>query len=432
MTEVPLQGEFLRDELAIDREFSQVRNWWVRYPKIVGNPLSIYLFIRSHSVGYRLTQASVRDKLGLGKDAFLKARRTLEEAGFLEVVQFVYPAGSRDAEGRAIGGHRLTQFRLMDPAMPAELAAAPAASEPKAGNPPRVPAGVEKAMEGNPPRVAAQLDFEALEDFPPRVVPHQRAAEATAGNPPRVSAACGQAKEGNPTSGFPPLKEDQDKENQDQSSSVNDVTPEAVAASPDDDDSDLGSWLVDPVAGLSQLVGLCVDARGVLERIARQHQSVPVFDLLAATLEVLTRARLSGTPIKHRDGYIASAIAADLAGFVRQFPLARPAAREAAPEWMARTGFGTTANVATRACEERGHRFVVGPGHDRSCDRCGARELELLAERDAARDAAQQQCEADGHDWAQPTPHRVGPIAAGTILCRRCDVAASTSQKAVS
>lgn len=156
MTEVPLQGEFLRDELAIDREFSQVRNWWVRYPKIVGNPLSIYLFIRSHSVGYRLTQASVRDKLGLGKDAFLKARRTLEEAGFLEVVQFVYPAGSRDAEGRAIGGHRLTQFRLMDPAMPAELAAAPAASEPKAGNPPRVPAGVEKAMEGNPPRVAAQ------------------------------------------------------------------------------------------------------------------------------------------------------------------------------------------------------------------------------------------------------------------------------------
>ncbi|WP_371030153.1 hypothetical protein [Pseudoclavibacter sp. JSM 162008] len=141
----PLQGEFLREELAIDREFSQVRNWWVRYPKIVGNPLSIYLFIRSHSVGYRLTQESVRESLELGRHAFLKARRTLEEHGFLEVVQFVYPAGSRDAEGRAIGGHRLVQFRLLDPLMPTMFGAGAGEQKPKAEIPPRVAAACGQA-----------------------------------------------------------------------------------------------------------------------------------------------------------------------------------------------------------------------------------------------------------------------------------------------
>ncbi|MBS3177201.1 MULTISPECIES: hypothetical protein [unclassified Pseudoclavibacter] len=431
MTEEPLQGEFLRDELAIDREFSQVRNWWVRYPKIVGNPLSIYLFIRSHRAGYRLTQTSVREQLGLGKDAFLKARRCLEEQGFLEVLDYVYPAGSRDGQGRSIGGHRLKQFRLLDPPKPVEMSAQTTSREATEENPPRVRAACGQTKEDFPPRVAATSSRGAMEDFPPRLVPHQGAAEAMEENPPRVAAACGQPKEGNPTSGFPPLKEDQDKENQDHSSSVENVTPEAVAASPDDDDSDLSSWFVDLVAGRAQLVGVRVDARAVLERIARQHPSIPSFDLVAATVEILKRARLSGTPIKHRDGYVASALSADLATFVRNFPVtAAPAAALAARPTQ--SGFGTTAHAATRACEERGHRFVIGPAHDRSCDRCGARELDLQAERDAAHAAAQQQCAASGHDWAQPTPHRVGTIAAGTILCRRCDVAASSNRQAVS
>ena len=431
MTEEPLQGEFLRDELAIDREFSMVRNWWVRYPKIVGNPLSIYLYIRSHKAGYRLTQASVREKLGLGKDAFLKARRTLEEHGFLELVQFVYPAGSRDGEGRPNGGHRLVQFRLLDPTTPPEMRALADAPEAKAENPPRVSVACGQAKEENPPRLSTRASMEAKAENPPWLVPHQDGAEAMEENPPRVSEACGQAKAGNPTLGFPPLKENQDKENQDQSSSVNDVTPGAVAASPDDDDSDLSSWFVDLGAGLSQLAGVRVDARAVLERIARQHANIPRFDLAAASVEVLKRARISGTPIKHRDGYVASALSADLATFVRNFPIT--ATPTSAPVVRpVQSGFGTTANVALRTCEERGHRFVVGAAHDRSCDRCGARELELQAERDAAREAAQQQCESSGHDWAQPTPHRVGTIAAGTVLCRRCDVAASSTRQAVS
>ncbi|PPF38552.1 hypothetical protein C5E05_06000 [Pseudoclavibacter sp. AY1H1] len=169
----------------------------------------------------------------------------------------------------------------------------------------------------------------------------------------------------------------------------------------------------------------------MLERIARQHSSVPRFDLVAATVEVLKRARLSGTPIKHRDGYVASALSADLATFVRNFPLT--AAPVSAP--MARpaqTGFGTTANAALRTCEERGHRFVVGAADDRGCDRCGIREAQLHEARAAAQAEAAEVCESSGHDWALPTPYRVGTIAAGTILCRRCDVAASANRQAVS
>lgn len=184
-------------------------------------------------------------------------------------------------------------------------------------------------------------------------------------------------------------------------------------------------------AGLSQLAGVRVDARVVLERIARQHASVPRFDLAAAIVEVLSRARSSGTPIKHRDGYVASALSADLATFVRNFPItATPtAARVARP---ATPGFGTTANVALRSCEERGHRFVVGAAHDRSCDRCGIRELELQEARAAALAEASRICEVSGHEWAQATPMRVGPIPAGTVLCRRCDMAKVADRQAVS
>lgn len=184
-------------------------------------------------------------------------------------------------------------------------------------------------------------------------------------------------------------------------------------------------------AGLSQLAGVRVDARAVLERIARQHVSVPSFDLAAAIVEVLSRARGSGTPIKHRDGYVASALSADLAMFVRNFPItATPTAAPMARP--AQTGFGTTANAAVRTCEERGHRFVVGAAHDRSCDRCGIRELQLQEARAAARAEASRVCEVSGHEWAQATPMRVGPIPAGTVLCRRCDVARAADRQAVS
>ncbi|PPF74941.1 hypothetical protein C5B99_12400 [Pseudoclavibacter sp. Z016] len=169
----------------------------------------------------------------------------------------------------------------------------------------------------------------------------------------------------------------------------------------------------------------------MLERIARQHPSVPGFDLAAATVEVLKRARISGTPIKHRDGYVASALSADLATFVRNFPVTAAPVAVLGPRPV-QTGFGTTANAAVRTCEERGHRFVVGAAHDRSCDRCGVREVHLQEARTAAQAEAAEICEASGHDWALPTPYRVGTIAAGTILCRRCDVAASANRQAVS
>ena len=50
-----LDSDFIREETSIDSNFSIVRNEWIRDARIAGNPLSVYLFIRSHSQGFRVT-----------------------------------------------------------------------------------------------------------------------------------------------------------------------------------------------------------------------------------------------------------------------------------------------------------------------------------------------------------------------------------------
>jgi hypothetical protein len=107
-------SEFLRPALAFEREFGQFRNWWARDKRIVGNAFSLLIYLLSHERSFRITQAKAQRDLALGRDAFLVARRKLEDAGFLTVTEYRYPAGAVDYQGRPIGGHRRMVYTLQD------------------------------------------------------------------------------------------------------------------------------------------------------------------------------------------------------------------------------------------------------------------------------------------------------------------------------
>ena len=117
MTSEP--GRFIRSPLKLETEDTTVRKWWLRDPRITGNPLSLYLFIASHSVAFEITQDSARAALGLGRTAFSSARAKLEQAGYLEVVEVRHPAGAVDDDGRRLGGQiSRRDLRLLDPEQP--------------------------------------------------------------------------------------------------------------------------------------------------------------------------------------------------------------------------------------------------------------------------------------------------------------------------
>jgi hypothetical protein len=112
-------GRFIRTELKLDVEYTTVRNWWLRDERIVGNPLSLYLYLLSHSVKYEITLERARKALGLGVEAFSSARRRLEDAGFLERVVVRYPKGAVDSTGAKVAGRvRRYDIHVLDPEQP--------------------------------------------------------------------------------------------------------------------------------------------------------------------------------------------------------------------------------------------------------------------------------------------------------------------------
>jgi len=235
-------GRFVRNPLKLDAEFLVARNWWVRDPRIVGNPLSLYLFLHSHDVGYEITLDRARRALELGVDAFTTARRRLEEAGFLERVEVRYPPGAVDADGNKIAG-RIQRYdiHVLDPEQP--------------------PGGTSKGQPvGSGGGPAASLEIPAEADA---LLPVEPVDNFASGTPVDNSATGETAKDvqnpwsepllgnplaakplaANPLTGFPLLKE----ENQvieNQSSSPDDAgnlpedksLPRAAAPPPDDDD----------------------------------------------------------------------------------------------------------------------------------------------------------------------------------------------------
>lgn len=104
-----------RPRLNFEREFGQHRNWWVRDPRLVGNPVSVLLYLLSHQQDHAVTQTQAMRELQLGKDAWVAAKRKLMAAGFLVEIRDRYPRGFRDSEDRPRGGQKRFRLVLQDP-----------------------------------------------------------------------------------------------------------------------------------------------------------------------------------------------------------------------------------------------------------------------------------------------------------------------------
>ncbi|MFD5600779.1 hypothetical protein ACFWHR_12085 [Leucobacter sp. NPDC058333] len=105
----------VRPRLKFESEFGQHRNWWVRDSRLTGNPLSVLLYLLSHDPSRMPTQTEARKQLGLGKDAWISAKKRLLEAGFIIEVRDRYPAGFVDEMGRPKGGQKRYRLFLQDP-----------------------------------------------------------------------------------------------------------------------------------------------------------------------------------------------------------------------------------------------------------------------------------------------------------------------------
>lgn len=371
------ETEFVRPELAFERDFLQVRNWWVQDKRIVGNPASIFFYLLSHRADFRVTQSKVMRDLGLGKDAYLAARRKLEAAGYLQVVVHRYAPGEVDEHGAPIGGQKWTELIVCDPEPPAELRALvdrrPTESDVAevkppalADNPPRPTEGVENAQSGasaeKPPWPSSPgSTTEDLEELP-----HDHPAEALAEDP---------------APGLPPLKQDQVKQHS--SSSVLDATPdapdvEAVAAPPDDDDSE-EAWFDERTADRLARLDARLDLRELVDRLNRSHPSVTVdlIDLPRAADDILGAApRRVGNPT----AYVASSLAAEPWRWVRADALdglGFADANSSAPPQRAPRRPLTEAE-----CAAAGHRWI-GPFRE-FCGRCSAERPNWRDDRDAA------------------------------------------------
>jgi len=239
-------GRFVRNSVKPDAEFFMGRNWWVRDRRIFGNPLSLYLFLHSHDVGYVITLERARKAVGLGVEAFATARRRLEEAGFLERQAVRYPPSAVDADGNNIAG-RIQRYdiHILDPEQPPERAAKGQPVGPGSGS----AVSVESPDEAHVARPVAPVD-NSTSDTPVDNSATRKTAES-AQNPWSDQLTgfplAANPLAANPLTGFPLLKEEnQVKENQSSSSDdagnpPGDNSPPGAAAPPPDDDDGISS-----------------------------------------------------------------------------------------------------------------------------------------------------------------------------------------------
>lgn len=324
------EAEFIRPQFAFEREYGQYRNWWARDQRIVGNPFSLLLYLVTHQRTYRITQSRAQSDLGLGKDAFRAARKKLEAAGYLRVEDHRHPAGTVDAHGNSIAGHRRVLLILMDPPQPdAAVKRMPLAS---ADHPPRV----------------QSADAVVAETTLTRMPMRQPSPAVPAAN------HVGSSSEAQPTTAAPPLNEDQSLE--DQSSSVASLELALQALHPGLSLARLRSWL------------------------ARNAPSIEParLDLLAASVDVIHAAvRPIGDPV----AYVGRSIEREPMRW-----LERASEDEESVEMETSPGprrLGSRPPTAAE-CGARGHRFI---GTFREmCSTCGEERPGWREDRD--RDSA--------------------------------------------
>lgn len=270
------ESEFVRPELTFEREFGQYRNWWTRDRRVVGNALSIYLYLLSHRRDYAITQARAQQDLGLGKDAFLAARRRLESAGYLRAETVRWPAGSVDEAGKKIGGQpRKLVFHVLDP-------------EPAADH------DADRAREGNPSTGRTSILSADQPDESGSVGPSARSTDddlpkavSRGGIPAPGSTEVRSPAAVHPTTGYPALKKDHSQEHPSRrTSSPRQSNAPAPTLEYTDETAELLRQL-HPRLNRSRLEKKLLELRsaGLL------HNSVQMIDLLQASSAILGRAR---------------------------------------------------------------------------------------------------------------------------------------------
>jgi hypothetical protein len=321
---------FTRPDLTFDSEFGQYRNCWVRDKRLVGNPLSLLLYLLSHERQFRVTQSMARTDLGLGREAFMTARRVLENTGFLVAREHRVAAGTLDSGGRAIGGWRYIEFEVVDAPFPQVGIASVSGGS-----------AVGEAYDGFPAE-AFHLAFNDASGAGFGMVPD-----------PQTVAASGAPTTDDPVQGFPPLKENHSKENN-SSSDVVVHSPEqpprvsATRAAKDDFSLSGTSTAIDDAAA-AQLAAL--------------HPELTMPVLVARLLGggVFTAEAIRGIDL---------ARAADEILAASKRAVWRPADYIAAS--LEREPFRWLRSVAAAAgtggCAELGHRWI-GPWNE-ACARC--------------------------------------------------------------
>lgn len=372
---VSIESEFVRPQLTFETEFGQYRNWWARDTRIGGNAFTILMYLLSHKQDFRITQSKAQMDLELGRDAFLAARRRLENAGFLKVHEHRYPAGTVTADGRAIGGQRRIVFELLDPEAPEKL------RRPSTNSQPGLSAPVANVTSESP----HEYWDEASADYPLRLSDEvdEVPGEASADNPLRLSddqfgtdsdapldevpdgaldgsvsdgfvsedsESGAKATAGNPALGFPRLKEDQVKKTKSSSSDVSASTTAVV--SPPDDDEDV--VVID--RGLETLLAELhprLDVHRLVSRLGRDYPALALhtLDLGLAASEIVTGAsRRIGDPV----AYVATSIIAEPGRWVKTGLLDEPASID--DPFPARRELPRRPPTAAE-CAEAGHQW---------------------------------------------------------------------------
>jgi hypothetical protein len=221
------ESRFIRKSLPITKDFSMVRNWWLRRTEVAGNPISLYLYLLSHDEDYTITLKRAMTDLGMGRTAFTSARRALEAIGMLTTETVRHPAGTVDAGGRSLAGQVVrVDFVLQDPVEP------------------------QRSLKTKGSGLDVGFVHQSFEPAPGSVDNSHSDKQFESDVPDSTDVR-------NLTSGSVHVKEDQVKENQSSSSSsssdvaIDEVEVAAVAASPEDED-DSGPLAVDVEPGLAK------------------------------------------------------------------------------------------------------------------------------------------------------------------------------------
>lgn len=110
----PLRAD--EPQTSVDLGIGTFRKAWVRDRRIVGNPLSLYLYLLSYEPGVPITVERACAELGLTAEALSAAQQSLEAAGYMRTVEVAHPVDTADANGTLTSGAvQRYAFELLEP-----------------------------------------------------------------------------------------------------------------------------------------------------------------------------------------------------------------------------------------------------------------------------------------------------------------------------